>query len=204
MEQNPSWETNRFAASQEIPRVLWNQRVPYRIHKCSPPFPILRQLGPVRSPTSHFVKIHLNIILPSTPGSPKRSLFLRFPHQTPVYAFLLPHTRYMPHPSHSSRFYHRIILGEQYRSLSFSFCSFLNSPVTSSLLGPNVLLSNLFSNTLSLRSFLNLSDQVSHPYKTTGRIIVLYIFISKFLIANWKTKDSAPNDGKHCLTSIYS
>jgi hypothetical protein len=24
MEQSPSWETNRFSASQEIPRILWN------------------------------------------------------------------------------------------------------------------------------------------------------------------------------------
>jgi hypothetical protein len=50
--------------------------------------------------------IHLNIILPSTPGSPHWSLSLRFPHQNPAHASPLPHTRYMPHPSHSFRFYH--------------------------------------------------------------------------------------------------
>jgi hypothetical protein len=38
--------------------------------------------------------------------SPKQSLSLRVPHQNPVYNPLLPHTRYMPHPSHSSRFYY--------------------------------------------------------------------------------------------------
>ena len=65
----------------------------------------------------------------------------------------------------------RTILGEEYRSLSSSLCSFLHSPVTSSLLGPNILLSTLFSNTLSLRSSLNVSNQVSHPYKTIGKII---------------------------------
>jgi hypothetical protein len=42
-------------------------------------------------------------------------------------------------------------LGEQYRSSSSSLCSFLHSPVTSSFLGNNILLSTLFSNTLSLR-----------------------------------------------------
>jgi hypothetical protein len=31
----------------------------------------------------------------------------------------------------------------------------------------------LFSNTLSLCSSLNVTDQVSHPYRTTGKIIVL-------------------------------
>ena len=46
----------------------------------------------------------------------------------------------------------RAIFGEQYRSLSSSLCSFLHSPVTSSLLGPNILLSTLFSNALSRRS----------------------------------------------------
>ena len=46
----------------------------------------------------------------------------------------------------------RIIFGEQYRSLSSSVCNFLHSLV---------------------------SDQVSHPYKTTGKIIVLCILLFK-------------------------
>jgi len=105
MEQSPSWETNRFSASQEILRILWNPKFHYHSPKCPPPVPILSQLDPVHTPTSHFLKIHLNIILPSTPGSPKWSLSFRFPHQNPVYVSPLPHTRYMPHPAHSSRFY---------------------------------------------------------------------------------------------------
>jgi len=73
----------------------------------------------------------------------------------------------------------RTIVGEEHRSLSSSLCSFLHSPVTSSLLGPNIILSTLFSDTLSLCSYHKVSDQVSHPYKT-GKIIVLYILIFKF------------------------
>jgi len=64
----------------------------------------MSQLYPVHTPTSHFPKIHLNIILPSTPGSPKWSLSFRFPHQNPVYASPLLHTCYIPRQSHSSRF----------------------------------------------------------------------------------------------------
>jgi hypothetical protein len=106
MQHSPSWEANRFAASQEIPRILWNPKVLYCIHKCRPLVSILSQLNPVHIPTSHFLKIRLNIFFPSTPGSPQWSLSLRVFHQNPVHASPLPHTCYMPRPSHSSRFYH--------------------------------------------------------------------------------------------------
>jgi len=100
-------------------------------------------------PPSHFLKIHLNIILPSTPWSPERSPSLRLSHQNPVHAPVLPHTRYMPRPSHSSRFYHPHNIGWAVHIIKSSLCSFPHSPVISSLLGPNVLLNALFSNTTS-------------------------------------------------------
>ena len=99
----------------------------------------------------------------------------------------------------------RIIFGEVYWSVSSSLCSFLYSSITSSLLGPNILVSTLFSDTLSLHSSLNINDQVSHPYDTTGKITALYIWIfSYFYLVNWKTKYSAPNDSNHSLISIPS
>jgi len=70
----------------------------------------------------------------------------------------------------------RTILGEQYRSLNSSLCSFLHSPVTLSLVGPNILPNALFSDTLSLRSSLSVSDQVSDPHKTIRKIIVMWRF----------------------------
>ena len=73
----------------------------------------------------------------------------------------------------------RTILGEQYKSFSSSLCNLLYYPVTSSLLGPNILLNTVFSNTLSFLSSRNVNYQVSHPYKTTGKIIVLYTLIFK-------------------------
>ena len=104
--QSPSWAANWFAASQEIPRISRNPKVHYRIHKCPPPVSILGQPNPVHIPTSHLLDIHPNIIHPSTPRSPQWPLSLRFPHQDPIHSPLLTHTRHMPSPSHSSRFYH--------------------------------------------------------------------------------------------------
>ena len=152
-----------FATNQEIPRILRNPKIHYHTHKRPPTVPILSQLHPVPTILSHFLKIHLNIILPSTSWSPQWSLSPGF--TTKTLCTPLPSNIRATCPSHLIllNFITPTILGEQYRSLSFSLCNFLHSPVTPSLLGPNILLNTLFSNTLSLCSSLNVSDQISHP-----------------------------------------
>jgi len=117
---------------------------------------------------------------------------LIFPHQNPIYTPPLPHTCYMPRQSNFSPLDQLNNNGWWVQTLRSSLSSFFHSPVSSSLLGPNNLINTIFSNTISLCSSLNASDQVSHQYTTLGKIIVLYISIFNFWIPNWETKDFAP------------
>ena len=82
MVQSPSWEANWFAASQEIPRISQNPKVPYSTHKCPPPVSILGQPNPVHIPTSHLLEILSNIIHPSTSRSPQWFFPSGFPTKT--------------------------------------------------------------------------------------------------------------------------
>ena len=170
MVQSPSWEANWFAASQEITRISRNPKVHYRTHKRPPSVCILGRPNPVHIPTSHFLEIRSNIIRPSMPKSPQWSPSLRFPHQDLVHPPLLTHTHHMPSPSHSSRFVTRTILGEEYKSFSSSLCNLLHFPVTSSLLGPNILLNTLFSNTLSFLSSRSVNDQFHTHTKQQAKL----------------------------------
>ena len=189
MEHSPSWEANLSQLVEKFPAFYGTRRYITAVRSDS--HLSLSWISSIPFIPSHPTswKIRLNIILPSTPGSSKWSISLRLPHQNHVHNPTLPHMCYMPGPTHYSRFDHPTIVGEEYRSLSSSLCSFLHSPVTSSLSGPNILLGTLFSKALNLRPSFNVSDQVSHPYKTTNKIIVLCVLI--FILLDSELEDKS-------------
>jgi hypothetical protein len=102
------------------------------------------------------------------PRSSKWSLFLGSLHQDPACISSVSHTCHMPCPSHPSWFDHLVMQSSPL-------------PGYPTLLGPNILLSTLFLNTLSLCSSFSVRGQPSHPYKTTGKITALYILIFIYL-----------------------
>ena len=111
-----------------------------------------------------FLRISFNIIIPSTSRSSKWSLSLALAHQNPVCTSLCPTHATCPAHLVIVDLISWILCGEEYRSWIWSLCTFLQSFVSSSLLGPKTFLSTLFSNTS-----LNVSDRTSHLHKTTGK-----------------------------------
>ena len=142
MVQSPSWEGNWFAASQEIPRSSWNPNV----HYCTSVRHLFLSLAsPIQSiyphPTSWrsilILSSHLHLGLSSVlfpSGFPTKTLYT--PFSSPICATCPAHLILL-------NFITCTILGE-YKSFSSSLCYLLHSPVTSSLLGPNILLNTMF------------------------------------------------------------
>jgi hypothetical protein len=79
--------------SQEIPRILWNLKIHYRV-------PILSYISPV----TLFLEGHFNIIFSPTHTSSKWSNSLKFPHKNDHTPHI--HACHMPCPSHGYWFVH--------------------------------------------------------------------------------------------------
>jgi len=110
-------------------------------------------------------------------GLPSGSFSQFFPPKPCVHLIFLP---YVPHLILFDVII-RIIFYEEDKSQSSSLCSRLHSFVTSSLLGPNIFLSTLFSNNLSLMSLLQRAKPSFTPIQNNMQTyssvnLSLYIF----------------------------
>jgi hypothetical protein len=85
-----SWEADSSSSDQEISHTLWVTKVYYFVHKTAALVPILSQINLFHASPLYFLKVHFNIILPSTPRPAEWPLCFRFPHRNPVCTSPLP------------------------------------------------------------------------------------------------------------------
>jgi hypothetical protein len=119
-----------------------------------------------------------SIVRPPTFCSSQWSLSFLLSHQYSICIPLFPHSCYMPCPSHSPWFHH-----SSYTWVKSTSYGVPHYAVFFSLLSLHLSSAQIFSSAPCSQtpSSLNVRDQVSHPYRSRRKIVVLRILIFTFL-----------------------
>ena len=176
MELSPSSEANRSSVSQETSYNLMETEgsLSHSQQSATCPYPEPDQSSPC--PIS-WRSISILSSYPQ-PVSSEWSPSLGSPHQNFVCTYPVPHAYYMPRPFHSSWFDHPNNLVRSTDHTVSPLCSLLHSPCTSSLLGPNIRLSTLLSNALSLLFSVSVCIKLDKAD---------CIWFSHWTVGTWKT-----------------
>ena len=121
------------------------------------------------SPTSHLLEVHLRLGLPTgllPSGFPTNTLYT--PLSSPISTTCPAHLILLD-------FITRTILGEEYKSFNSSLCYLLHSPVTSSFLGPKILLNTMFGPILFV--YLIHVSYIIYECSTTLMMLIIMIMI---------------------------
>ena len=126
-----------------------------RVYKNLPLVPALSQINSVYAMQTYFMKIHFDSNLASIPKRPS----VHFPSGLSTKScryFSYQHTCYLHHAFHSPWFDHPSNILWRMRVMVLHSSNFIHPALTSSLLGPHIFLSILFSNIITIFSSIKL------------------------------------------------
>jgi hypothetical protein len=184
----------------KIPRLLRNPKIRYSAHNSQSLVPILSQMNPLQNLTPISLRsiliISSHLRQSSKAVSSLQSLRSKFRIHFSTHPCML-------HAPAKFRVLDLISLLYLARSKNCEVPPYAS--INLSVLGPNIFLSSLFSNNLSL-FFLSVTRQVVHPHKVKSSIIVLYSYILIFtsLGSRWRDKNSERIETKPSKLKVSS